>query len=112
MSAVTPAAYADPNLRGRYIETAALAASYTKSVPRYHVTLDLPFVDRHEVDLAMASGDLVVRVHEVLGGRHVYPDAVDRYFDEVFHPRFHYTFRTFKVPRFGSAEAPVGLRTW
>ena len=28
-SAVEPSAYADPNLRGRYIETTALAASYT-----------------------------------------------------------------------------------
>jgi arsenite-transporting ATPase len=38
---------------------------YTKKNGKYVLTLDLPFVDRREVDLAMASGDLVVRIGNV-----------------------------------------------
>jgi arsenite-transporting ATPase len=38
---------------------------YAKRNGKYVLTLDLPFVDRHEVDLAMASGDLVVRIGNV-----------------------------------------------
>ncbi len=38
---------------------------YAKKNGKYVLTLDLPFVDRNEVDLAMASGDLVVRIGNV-----------------------------------------------
>ena len=38
---------------------------YAKRNGKYVLTLDLPFVDKHEVDLAMASGDLVVRIGNV-----------------------------------------------
>lgn len=38
---------------------------YAKKNGKYVLTLDLPFVDRSEVDLAMASGDLVVRIGNV-----------------------------------------------
>ena len=38
---------------------------YAKRNGKYVLTLDLPFVDRSEVDLAMASGDLVVRIGNV-----------------------------------------------
>ena len=38
---------------------------YAKKNGKYVLTLDLPFVDKHEVDLAMASGDLVVRIGNV-----------------------------------------------
>jgi arsenite-transporting ATPase len=38
---------------------------YAKRNGKYILTLDLPFVDRREVDLAMASGDLVVRIGNV-----------------------------------------------
>ena len=38
---------------------------YTKRAGKYILTLNLPFVDKNEVDLAMASGDLVVRIGNV-----------------------------------------------
>ena len=38
---------------------------YAKKNGKYVLTLDLPFVDRNEVDLAMASGDLIVRIGNV-----------------------------------------------
>jgi arsenite-transporting ATPase len=38
---------------------------YTKQSGRYVLTLDLPFVGKEEVDLAVASGDLVVRIGNV-----------------------------------------------
>jgi arsenite-transporting ATPase len=38
---------------------------YTKRAGKYILTLNLPFVDKSEVDLAMASGDLVVRIGNV-----------------------------------------------
>jgi arsenite/tail-anchored protein-transporting ATPase len=38
---------------------------YTKQNGRYVLTLDLPFVEKEEVDLAVASGDLVVRIGNV-----------------------------------------------
>ncbi|MFI5197507.1 MAG: ArsA family ATPase [Thermoanaerobaculia bacterium] len=38
---------------------------YTKRNGKYVLTLNLPFVDKHEVDLAMASGDLIVRIGNV-----------------------------------------------
>jgi arsenite-transporting ATPase len=38
---------------------------YTKKAGKYILTLNLPFVDKSEVDLAMASGDLVVRIGNV-----------------------------------------------
>jgi arsenite-transporting ATPase len=38
---------------------------YTKQNGRYVLTLDLPFVAKEDVDLAVASGDLVVRIGNV-----------------------------------------------
>ncbi|MEO8054361.1 MAG: TRC40/GET3/ArsA family transport-energizing ATPase [Acidobacteriota bacterium] len=38
---------------------------YTKQGGRYVLTLDLPFVAKEDVDLAVASGDLVVRIGNV-----------------------------------------------
>jgi arsenite-transporting ATPase len=38
---------------------------YTKRAGKYILTLNLPFVDKSEVDLAMSSGDLVVRIGNV-----------------------------------------------
>ena len=38
---------------------------YAKRNGKYVLTLNLPFIDKHEVDLAMASGDLVVRIGNV-----------------------------------------------
>ncbi len=38
---------------------------YAKKNGKYVLTLDLPFVDKQEVDLAMASEDLVVRIGNV-----------------------------------------------
>ncbi|HTS03476.1 MAG TPA: hypothetical protein VMN04_13210, partial [Thermoanaerobaculia bacterium] len=38
---------------------------YAKRNGRYVLTLDLPFVERDEVDLAVAAGDLVVRIGNV-----------------------------------------------
>jgi arsenite-transporting ATPase len=57
---------------------------YTKQGVGYVLTLDLPFVGREEVDLAMASGDLIVHVGNV---RHHVP-----------------------VPRTLSGHSPAGAR--
>ena len=38
---------------------------YAKRNGKYVLTLNLPFIDKHEVDLAMASGDLIVRIGNV-----------------------------------------------
>jgi arsenite/tail-anchored protein-transporting ATPase len=38
---------------------------YAKRAGKYILTLNLPFLDKNEVDLAMASGDLVVRIGNV-----------------------------------------------
>ncbi|MBK9061738.1 MAG: TRC40/GET3/ArsA family transport-energizing ATPase [Acidobacteria bacterium] len=38
---------------------------YTKQNGRYVLTLDLPFVAKEDVDLAVASGDLIVRIGNV-----------------------------------------------
>src|ERR1700694_4655523 len=51
----------------------------------------LPLGLRSDPDREVPVRLLLLQDHQVLGGRHVDPDAVDRDLDEVFHPPPHST---------------------
>src|SRR6266568_7976014 len=51
-------------------------------------------LERTDPDRQVAVGFFLFEDHQVLGSRHVYPNAVHGHLDEVFHPRLHITLRS------------------
>src|ERR1700686_5025819 len=83
---------ADPEVaerRGHQVVGEGATQRVARDLGRDRLRLEGP-----DPDGEVPVGLLLFEDHQVLSGRHVYPNAVDGDLDEVFHPRFHYTFRT------------------
>src|SRR5438132_10453486 len=69
-------------------------------------------LERTDPDRQVAVGFLLFEDDQVLGSRHVYPNAVHGHLDEVFHPRLHITLRSSASLLFERPGPPPGDALW
>src|SRR5437879_11754631 len=69
-------------------------------------------LERTDPDRQVAVGFLLFEDDQVLGSRHVYPNAVHGHLDEVFHPRPHITLRASASLLFERPGPPPGAALW